>query len=92
MVLGEEPIGDRVGAPPPTRPKARVEPPADPPARRAARPAERCIAEALEGLARLPEDGPARGEAEASPEVARRSFALRGNARDQGLKLGDLTG
>jgi RNA polymerase sigma-70 factor, ECF subfamily len=76
MVLGERPIGGRVVTPPPTRPKARVESPADPPARRAARPAERCTAEALEGLARLSEDILARGEAEASPEVARRSFAL----------------
>jgi RNA polymerase sigma-70 factor, ECF subfamily len=76
MVLGERPIGGRVGTPPSTRPKARVEPPADPPARRAARPAERCTAEALEGLARLSEDVPALGEAGASPEVARRSFAL----------------
>ena len=53
-----------------------MEPPADRPARHAARPAERRIAEALEGLARLSEGIPALGEAEASPEVARRSFAL----------------
>ena len=47
-----------------------------PPARRAACPAERRIAEGPEGLARLAEGIPALGEAEASPEVARRSFAL----------------
>ena len=76
MVLGERPIGRRVVTPPPARPKARVEPPADPPARRAACPAERRIAEGPEGLARLAEGIPALGEAEASPEVARRSFAL----------------
>src|SRR3954468_24461586 len=74
MVLGDRPIGEPVATPPPARPKAHVKPPPDPLARTAR--AKRCAAEALEGLARLSDDSPVRGAAEASPEVTRRSFAL----------------